>query len=122
MINAESVDLFVPPELAASPVPRQVSEDGATRQGWDRLLHHARVEPLIRKMFRDQRRHPRVVIPHVVAYLGNAHKSRPYQIINISSGGFCRLTENHWTPGTEMPITLHREEWDAEESKGRCAS
>jgi len=121
MMNAESVDLFVPPELAASPVPRQVSEDGATRQGWDRLLHHARVEPLIRKMFRDQRRHPRVVIPHVVAYLGNAHKSRPYQIINISSGGFCMLTENHWTPGTEMPITLQREEWDGEESPERLS-
>jgi len=120
MINAESVDPFLPPQLAA-PIPIQVSEEGAIKQGWDRLLRHSRVEPLIRKMFPDQRRYQRVVVPHIVAYLGNAHKSRPYQIINISSGGFCMLTENHWTPGTEMPITLQREEWDGEESPERLS-
>lgn len=121
MINAESVDLFVPHQLAAAPIPIQVSEDGAIKQGWDRLLRHSRVEPLIRKMFPDQRRYQRLVVPHIVAYLGNAHKSRPYQIVNISSGGFCMLTEDHWTPGTEMPITLQREEWDGEESLERLS-
>ena len=120
MINAESVDPFLPPQLAA-PIPIQVSEEGAIKQGWDRLLRHSRVEPLIRKMFPDQRRYQRLVVPHIVAYLGNAHKSRPYQIVNISSGGFCMLTEDHWTPGTEMPITLQREEWDGEESLERLS-
>ena len=82
----------------------------------DRLLLHSQVEPLIRSLFPDQRRYRRLVSPHVVAYLGNAHASRPHQVANISVGGFCMLSEEYWTPGTEMPITLQREEWDGEES------
>jgi hypothetical protein len=31
------------------------------------------------------------------------------------------LSQEHWTPGTEMPITLQREEWDGEESS-ECVS
>jgi len=26
------------------------------------------------------------------------------------------LSDEHWTPGTEMPITLQREDWDGDES------
>src|SRR6185437_3027360 len=107
MINAESVDLLAAPQLASAPNPiPPVSQDSSIKQGWDRLLRHSRVEPLIRKMFPDQRRYQRVVVPHIVAYLGNAHASRPYQILNISIGGFCMSGEEHWSPGTEMPITL----------------
>jgi hypothetical protein len=91
-------------------------EKHPVRPGFDRLLFHAQVEPIIRRLFRDQRRYPRFVSPHVVAYLGNAHASRPHQVANISVSGFCMLSEEHWTPGTEMPITLQREEWDGEES------
>ena len=27
------------------------------------------------------------------------------------------VSEEHWTPGTEMPITLQREDWDGDESR-----
>ena len=42
-------------------------------------------------------------------------------MVNISAGGFCMLGEDHWTLGTEMPITLQREEWDGEESPERLS-
>ena len=29
------------------------------------------------------------------------------------------VSEEHWTPGTEMPITLQREDWDGDESSER---
>jgi len=31
------------------------------------------------------------------------------------------LSEEYWTPGTEIPITLQREEWDGEESSERIS-
>ena len=49
-----------------------------------------------------------MLVPPVVAYLGNAGASEPLEVADISIGGFCLLTHDHWTPGTEMPITLHR--------------
>jgi len=67
-------------------------------------------------MFPDQRRDERFVLPNVVGYLGRVHSSRPHQIANISVGGFCMVSDHHWTPGTEMPITLQREDWDGDES------
>lgn len=39
----------------------------------------------------------------------------------MSDVGFCILTKEDWTPGTEMPITLQREDWDGEESS-ECVS
>jgi hypothetical protein len=122
MLNADFAELVVEPQLA--PARAQIGgqpEAGSVREAWDRLLRHARVEPFIRKMFPDQRRYKRIIVPHVVAYLGNAHKSRPYQIIDISAGGFCMAGEDDWTPGTEMPVTLQREEWDGDESFERLS-
>ena len=83
---------------------------------WDHLLRHPRLEPILRKMFPDQRKYERLILPNVVGYLGRAHSSRPHQIADISLGGFCMLSDEHWTPGTEMPITLQREDWDGDES------
>ena len=80
------------------------------------LLRHPRLEPFLRKIFPDQRRHERLILPNVVGYLGRVHSSRPHQIANISVGGFCMVSEEHWTPGREMPITLQREDWDGDES------
>jgi hypothetical protein len=122
MLNSDFAELVV--EGQAAPARVQVAvpgEDRALREGLDRLLRHARVESLIRKMFPDQRRYKRIIVPHVVAYLGNAHKSRPYQILDISAGGFCMAGEDDWTPGTEMPVTLQREEWDGDESTERLS-
>jgi len=83
---------------------------------WDQLLRHPHLEPILRKMFPDQRRDERFVLPNVVGYLGRVHSSRPHQIANISVGGFCMVSDEHWSPGTEMPITLQREDWDGDES------
>jgi hypothetical protein len=119
VLNPESLEPAVEPQLAPGPNTRRASEEVRALEGMERLLRHSLLEPIIRKMFPDQRRYERIVVPHIVAYLGNAHASRPYQILNISIGGFCMSGEEHWTPGTEMPITLQREEWDGEESSER---
>lgn len=86
------------------------------RLDWNYILRHPRIEPMIRRIFSDQRRYERFVLSNVVAYLGEAHASRPYRIGDLSVGGFCLLSDQAWTPGTEMPMTLQREEWDGEES------
>jgi hypothetical protein len=67
---------------------------------------------VLRRFYRDQRRFERMLVPPVVAYLGNAGASEPLEVADISIGGFCLLTHDHWTPGTEMPITLRREDVD----------
>ena len=121
MLKARSTDPVAEAQPVSGLSPIHESEGETVRQGLERLLRQSRVEPLIQKIFPDQRRYERLVVPHVVAYLGNAHKSRPYRIVNISAGGFCMLGEDHWTPGTEMPITLQREEWDGDESPERLS-
>jgi hypothetical protein len=67
---------------------------------------------VLRRFYRDQRRFERMLVPPVVAYLGNAGASEPLEVADISIGGFCLLTHDHWTPGTEMPMTLRREDGD----------
>jgi hypothetical protein len=121
MLNPQSLDSVMTPRLAPERNATRASEEASVWQGLDHLIRHSRIEPIIRRIFPDQRRYERVIVPHIVAYLGNAHASRPRQIANISVGGFCMLGDEHWTPGTEMPITLQREEWDGEESSERVS-
>lgn len=61
---------------------------------------------ILRRVFPDQRRQERMPSPPLVAYLGTQSASKPYEIGDISLTGFCLLTNEHWMPGTEMPITL----------------
>jgi hypothetical protein len=63
---------------------------------------------VLRMIFPDQRKDGRLLIPPLVGYLGTMRASKPYPLADISVSGFCMLTEEHWTPGTEMPITLQR--------------
>jgi hypothetical protein len=121
MPDSTPLDYAVGSKLVPAPNAKQASGDRSVRLGWSRLFSNSRIEPIIRRMFPDKRRYERLLIPHVVAYLGNAHASRPHQIANISVGGFCMLSEEQWTPGTEMPITLQREDWDGDEST-ECVS
>jgi hypothetical protein len=117
MSQADCLDNTVRPRHIARPcATTQPSGVGPVWLGWDHLLRHPRLEPILRKMFPDQRRDERFILPNVVGYLGRVHSSRPHQIANISSGGFCMVSDDHWTPGTEMPITLQREDWDGDES------
>lgn len=63
---------------------------------------------LLRKLFPDQRKQERILVPPLVGYLGSVRSTKPYEVGDISLSGFCLLTEERWTPGTEMPITLER--------------
>ena len=89
------------------------------RLEWNRLIRHPRIEPIVRKLFPDQRRYGRLILPNVVGYFGKAHASRPQRIADISVGGFCMLSDQSWSPGTEMAITLQREDWDGDDSAQR---
>lgn len=123
MLNSEHLGQTMGPQQGPAPnaIRESTNRSVALSLSLDHLLRHSRIEPLIRKIFPDQRRYDRLVIPHVVAYIGRAHASRPHRIGNISVGGFCMSSDEHWTPGTEMPITLQREEWDGEESPERVS-
>jgi hypothetical protein len=61
---------------------------------------------ILRRIFPDERRQERQPAPPLVAYLGTACASKPYDLGDISLTGFCLLTDERWLPGTEMPITL----------------
>jgi hypothetical protein len=102
-------------QLAAE--PNAITERSSLiRLDWESLLRRSRRTTAIHKMSPDQRR---LLLSNVVGYLGRARASRPHQIANISVGGFCLLSDEPWAPGTEMPITLQREEWDGDDSPER---
>lgn len=63
---------------------------------------------ILRRVFPDQRKNERHVQPPLVGYLGTMNSSRRYEVGDISLSGFCLLTDERWTAGTEMPITLER--------------
>ena len=63
---------------------------------------------LLRRLFPDQRKQERIPVPPLVGYLGSVRSTKPYQVGDVSLSGFCLLTEERWTPGTEMPVTLER--------------
>lgn len=110
--NAVTAEQLVPLQNAGTRALRQ----HPVQLDWHRLIRHPRIEPIVPGLFPDQRRYIRLVVPNVVGYLGRAHASRPHRIADISVGGFCMQGDQYWTPGTEMVITLHREDWDGEES------
>jgi hypothetical protein len=110
--NPENAERHVPEPIAATCTARK----GSLGLDWNRLILHPRLERIVRRLFPDQRRYARLVVPNVVAYLGRAHATRPYRIADISVGGFCMQSDQSWTVGTEIPITLQREDWDGDES------
>ena len=71
---------------------------------------------LLRRIFPDQRRQERILVPSLVGYLGSLRSTKSYEVGDISLSGFCLVTEERWTPGTEMPITLARASVDASDS------
>jgi hypothetical protein len=72
------------------------------------LLTESLFKRLLRKLFPDQRKQERISVPPLVGYLGRVRASEPYGVGDISLSGFCLVTDERWTPGTEMPITLQR--------------
>jgi PilZ domain-containing protein len=111
---AERPTLLKPIRSKVKQAPSLINQP--IRLDWDYILRHPRIQPMIRRIFSDQRKYERFSLNNVVAYLGRAHASRPYRIGDVSVGGFSVLSDEAWTPGTEMPMTLQREEWDGEES------
>lgn len=72
---------------------------------------------LLRKIFPDQRKQERIPVPPLVGYLGLVRSTKPYEVGDISLSGFCLVTDERWTPGTEMPITLERTNFGAGDSE-----
>jgi PilZ domain len=56
----------------------------------------------------DRRRSPRQPLPSLVAYYFTGGAPRAYQVTDISSSGFYVLTEEQWSPGTLVRMTLQR--------------
>jgi hypothetical protein len=72
---------------------------------------------LLRRLFPDQRKQERILVPPLVGYLGTVRSTKAYEVGDISLSGFCLLTDEQWTPGTEMPITLERIKEDDPETE-----
>jgi len=72
---------------------------------------------MLRKIFPDQRKQERMAAPPLMGYLGTMQGSRPFEVGDVSLGGFSLVTEERWEPGTEMPITLRRSNVGATSSK-----
>lgn len=91
---------------------------GENKQIWNAPVEDARrtigaaketlFKRMLRKIFPDQRRHERIEVPPLLGYLGTMHGSRPFEVGDVSLGGFSLTTEERWEPGTEMPVTLRR--------------
>jgi hypothetical protein len=71
-------------------------------------LTDALLRRVLRMIFPDQRKQERYLDPPLVGYLGAVRTSNPYPLADISLSGFCMLTDERWTSGTEMPITLQQ--------------
>ena len=62
----------------------------------------------LRWLVPDRRRRLRHVMPPLIAFLGVVDSSKPYEVSDVSSTGFFMRTEDHWLPGTYMPVSLKR--------------
>ena len=74
---------------------------------------------ILRMIFPDQRKQPRLPAPPLVGYLGTMRGSRPFEVGDVGLGGFSLVTAERWEPGTEMPITLERSDIGADEPEDR---
>ncbi|WP_109486584.1 PilZ domain-containing protein [Occallatibacter savannae] len=57
-------------------------------------------------IFPDQRRHRRIAMPPIVAFIGIS--SKRYVVGDISNSGLFLVTEDRWMPGSPMPLSLVR--------------
>ncbi|WP_348261965.1 PilZ domain-containing protein [Telmatobacter sp. DSM 110680] len=80
-------------------------------------LSESLLKRILRRIFPDERKQQRLPAPPLVAYLGTASASRPFELGDISLTGFCLLTGERWMPGTEMPITLQSKNLPAENER-----
>ena len=79
------------------------------------ILSESLFKRILRRVFPDQRKQERQLLPPLVGYLGTTNASKPYDLGDISLTGFCLLTDERWIPGTEMPVTLRRMKLPPEE-------
>jgi len=54
----------------------------------------------------DRRKGERRAIPGLVAFFWTGGAPKPYRVSNISTEGFYLLTEERWTPGTRILVSL----------------
>jgi len=101
----------LPNQGSSAATRAQSTTPGDERVEFRRVACHlteSLLKRVLRKIFPDQRKSERQLQPPLVGYLGMTHTSRSYDLGDISVSGFCLLTDERWTPGTEMPITLQR--------------
>jgi hypothetical protein len=53
-----------------------------------------------------QRKADRHTVPGLVAYFPLGHTLEPHEVRNISTEGFYVVTEERWTPGTSLVVSL----------------
>lgn len=94
-------------------------ESGVANQRAKSAVKEPLFKRLLRKMFPDERKQERIPVPPLLGYLGTMRGTSPYEIGDISSTGFCMVTDERWETGTEMPVTLQRTNV-AEESEVDC--
>ncbi len=97
--NAEVASLSLPQAVPASEAWK---EDEPEPSALKRML---------RRIFREKspeerRKGERQAIPGLVAYFWTGGSPKPYKVANISTEGFYLVTEERWTPGTRMLVSL----------------
>jgi hypothetical protein len=115
MLHRDGYDAF----LNLKPQLRWSSTMSRNEQAWNvsaieiaeeskRSVTESLFKRMLRKIFPDQRKQERMAAPPLMGYLGTMQGSRPFEVGDVSLGGFSLVTEERWEPGTEMPITLQR--------------
>jgi len=115
MLHRDGYDAF----LNLKPQLRWSSTMSRNEQAWNvsaieiaeeskRSVTESLFKRMLRKIFPDQRKQERMAAPPLMGYLGTMQGSRPFEVGDVSLGGFSLVTEERWEPGTEMPITLRR--------------
>jgi hypothetical protein len=104
-------------ESAAAGVVAAANNEKIELRRVECYLTESLLKRILRRIFPDARKQERLPAPPLVAYLGTASASRPFELGDISLTGFCLLTDERWMPGTEMPITLQSKNLPAENER-----
>ncbi len=63
---------------------------------------------MVKEADEDQRRGERMPFPNMIAFFWTGGVPKPYKIGNISVSGFYLMTDERWSPGTVIRMTLQR--------------
>ena len=89
---------------ARSQPPSASQQFPANESVFSRFLRFLTNEPEAQ----ERRRGTRIPQPPLCAYLGVFGSNEPIPVRDISATGFFLSTDDHWLPGTNMPLRLER--------------